>query len=686
MTDSSKAVFLSYASQDAAAARRISEALRAAAIEVWFDQSELRGGDSWDRQIRKQIHDCALFIPIISATTQGRLEGYFRREWRVAVDRTHDMADGKPFLVPVVIDDTTDQDAEVPESFRAVQWTRLPAGQASPALVERVSRLLAPDQAQVPAQARPPAGVRPGTPAAEASKSAPSSGSSWRSRPAPLLLTAVVVIAAGYFGLDRLLQSKRPAAGTQIPASVAQPAAPGHGVISDKSIAVLPFVDMSERKDQEYFSDGLSEELIDLLSKIPDLRVPARTSSFYFKGKAEDIAAIANKLRVAHVLEGSIRKSGSRLRVTAQLVRADDGYHLWSETYDRKLDDIFKVQDEIASAVVSALRLKLLSAPTTRDRQTANTDAYTQYLIGRQILLQNNWAADTRAAGAFRRALALDPDYALAWAGLADALDGAAEEETSLQRFEARKRDALAAAEKAVALRPDLADGFAERGHLRAWSWRDFVGAEADFQRALKLEPDSPAVRSAYAISVLVPTGRLDEALLAAQRLTEADPLNAAGWRTLGTIRLERGELGLAREALSRSLEISAAQSTTPALVGYAFLLEGRPADALAIAPHSTAELFRLHVMSMAQHDLGHEAESRRLLDEMIAKNADFAAYQIAESFAWRGEVTHAFEWLDRAYVQRDSGLSVVKVDPLLKRLHADPRFAAVLRKMNLPE
>jgi hypothetical protein len=173
MTESAKAVFLSYASQDANAARHICDALRSAGVEVWFDQSELRGGDAWDRQIRKHIHDCALFVPIISSTTQARLEGYFRREWKLAVDRTYDMADGKPFLVPVVIDDTNDQEAEVPESFRAVQWTRLPEGQTPPAFVERVLRLLSPSQPRAPLHPRP---------SAAAAAAAPSNGAARTSR------------------------------------------------------------------------------------------------------------------------------------------------------------------------------------------------------------------------------------------------------------------------------------------------------------------------------------------------------------------------------------------------------------------------------------------------------------------------------------------------------------------------
>ena len=282
MSEQARAVFLSYASQDAQAAARICAALRAGGVEVWFDQSELRGGDAWDRQITRQIRDCALFVPVISTATQARLEGYFRREWRLAVDRTRDMADGLPFLVPVVIDATGDRSAEVPDSFRSVQWTRLPEGETPPAFVERIARLLEP--------ARPSATV-PSTPAASRSeerapegRSARGAGASKRPPVGLLAAAAAIVIAAGYFAVDKLGPGKHAA---RTPTAATSAGGPALGAIPEKSIAVLPFVDMSEKKDQEYFSDGLSEELLDLLAQVPDLRVAARTSSFSFKGKNE---------------------------------------------------------------------------------------------------------------------------------------------------------------------------------------------------------------------------------------------------------------------------------------------------------------------------------------------------------------------------------------------------------------
>jgi hypothetical protein len=264
------AVFLSYASEDAEAAQRICEALRSAGIDVWFDQSELRGGDAWDRQIRKQIHDCALFVPVISAHSDARQEGYFRREWRLAVERAGDMAEDVAFLVPVVIDSTKDATARVPDRFREVQWSHVPDGHAPPAFTQRIRRLLSPEPSHATTIA-----VESANPLAGAPPVAGVPPHSWWSRPALLAAAIVVIVGGAYLAVDRLVLSKR---SEPAPASVA-----------DKSIAVLPFADMSETHDQEYFSDGLVEELRELLAQVPELKVPGRAASFYFKGRHSQV-------------------------------------------------------------------------------------------------------------------------------------------------------------------------------------------------------------------------------------------------------------------------------------------------------------------------------------------------------------------------------------------------------------
>jgi len=245
----------------------------------------------------------------------------------------------------------------------------------------------------------------------------------------------------------------------------------------------------------------LTEELLNLLAKVPGLRVAARTSSFAFKGKNEDVGAIAQKLNVATILEGSVRKAGDRIRITAQLINVADGHHLWSETYDRKLIDVFEVQDEIAQAVVAALKLKLLQAPTSKDRRTANPEAYNQYLLGRQFYVRHNLDSYRRAAQAYEKALALDPGYAPAWAGLAAATLFRAYEAESAAAVREGKERAFAAAEKAVALGPDLAEGYVARGLVRALAQWDWDGARSDLERALALGPENaqrPCAMCAY--------------------------------------------------------------------------------------------------------------------------------------------------------------------------------------------
>src|SRR6266700_548872 len=535
MTEPKKAVFLSYASQDAAAALRICEALRAAGIEVWFDQSELRGGDAWDAAIRQQIKACSLFMPVISATTCARVEGYFRLEWKLAVDRSYLIAAEKAFIVPVVIDGTRDSDTLVPDRFREVQWTRLANGANATAFAERVSRLLSTAQSYAgPSLSGPTSSVLMAAapaPSAQPPGAAPASAAAGSHSPAVSrsrllwVVVALVVVVAGYLVVDRFSAARR---NTQTEAvsvpSTATPAVqpnsptPSVNPISERSIAVLPFVNMSSDKDQVYFSDGLSEELIDLLTKVPDLRVPARTSSFFFKGKSEKIPAIARELGVAHLLEGSVRKVGNRLRVTAQLIRADTGYDIWSETYDRELKDVFKVQDEIAGAVVAALKLKLPSAQNTSAHRTANTEAHNQYLLGLQSFNRRNADGYGRAVDFYRKAIALDPNYAAAYAGLSFALFYVADTRGDATMLP----EALATAEKAVALAPEQSDGYVARGRFRSTFGFDWAGAQADYAKALEGDRGDSTARRRYA-QLWGTLGRLPEAVAHAKKASELD-------------------------------------------------------------------------------------------------------------------------------------------------------------------
>ncbi|MDI1250021.1 MAG: TIR domain-containing protein, partial [Lacunisphaera sp.] len=402
MSEPAKAVFLSYARDDAAAARRMADALRSQGLEVWFDENELRGGDAWDAKIRKQIDACALFLPIISAHTQERSKGYFRLEWKLAVDQTHLLAEGVPFIAPVVIDDTKESAAVVPPEFMKVQWTRLPGALPTPQFVEQVKRLMSKEQGAGSKEQ----GRAQRTDASAAARKTGLPGWAWGA------VTAVVV------GITVVLYVSRQHA-TPVAASASEPKpAPTAPALDEKSVAVLAFADLSEARNNEYFSDGVSEELLNVLAKVSGLRVAARTSAFFFKGKNLPIAEIAAKLNVAYVVEGSVQRAGERVKITAQLIKAADGYHVWSESFTRDAKDVFAVQDEIAGLIAKQLSLKL-GASSAAATAAVNPEAFEFFVQARQAWNQRTARAYARAEVLLQRALDLDPDFVRARALLA---------------------------------------------------------------------------------------------------------------------------------------------------------------------------------------------------------------------------------------------------------------------------
>lgn len=672
-------VFLSYASQDVDVAARICDALRARKIEVWFDKSALGGGDQWDQQIRHKILNCALFVPIISANSEHRLEGYFRREWKIAADRTRRMADGVPFLVPVVIDATAGATAHVPEIFREVQWIRLPAGQVSAQFVSRVARLLAGE-----------------TPASETLKppplppSGPPKRLSWRERMAEglrgalrsklILLCAIVSLIAvlAYQPLSRYWQPRAPYQPPQ--PEIIKILSRAQSSMGERSIAVLAFVDMSEKKDQEYFSDGLSEELINQLSRIPDLQVISHTSSFYFKGKNTMIADIAKQLGVSYVLEGSVRKNRGAIRVTAQLIRADNGSDVWSDSYNRDIKDQFEVQGEIAAAVVKALKAKLVPTQPMSTHPTASTEAHNQYLMGLKFSERTDFDDWTRAVEAFRHAIALDPNYASAYAAVAMREGLLAD----LAGDAAGIRQAEADADKAVELAPEEADSHAARAYVRqTWNW-DWAGAQADYTKALTVEPTSASTLAEYG-GLLTDLGQFPEALEALRKSVEYDPLRATAWANLGRFLMYQSDFHTAHDAFHRCLELQPDHPYCIFDLGVLQLLEGNAPAALASFKQLTKPEFRLSGIVMAEHSLGHAKASEDALQTMITTLGQENAFQIAETYAWIGNKDKALDWLDRAYGQHDGGLPEIKGDLLLADLRSDPRYKAILRKMHLP-
>lgn len=465
----------------------------------------------------------------------------------------------------------------------------------------------------------------------------------------------------------------------------ARPRGEATAVAGRPSIAVLPFADMSPGKDQEYFSDGIAEQILDNLAQVAGLKVIGRTSSFSFKGKSDDLRTIGEKLGVAHILEGSVRKAGDRIRITTQLVNARDGSHLWSETYDRKLTDVFAVQDEIAKAAVQALQVRLLpGALKSTSSAPRDPEAYRLYLLGRSLLLLESEDGARRATAALEKSIALDATYAPAWERLATARGNAALVAPQAE-VERRFLDAVDAVERAIALEPDYYAGYAVRGWLRSGRW-DWAGAQKDMERAVALGPNT-LITFHYGAIVLGRTGRLKEAIALQRKAAELEPLGSFVWGNLGGFLLQDGQLDEARGAYEKALENSPQNKSAHRQLALIDLLQGHAAEALAAMDKLPREADRLLGIAIAQHALGHTRESQDALDRLVARGQQESdlAYRVASIHAWRGDRDAAFEWLDRAYVRREPGLRLVKVDPLVRNLRSDARYTALLKKMNLP-
>src|SRR5262249_19053815 len=453
-----------------------------------------------------------------------------------------------------------------------------------------------------------------------------------------------------------------------------------HGVnetISETSIAVLPFVDMSQAKDQGYFSDGISEELLNLLTKVPQLKVAARTSSFSFKGKGVEIREIARQLHVANVLEGSVRKSGEQLRITAQLIRAAEGYHLWSETYDRKMDDIFKIQDEIAGEVVKELKVKLLgAAPKVR---TTDPEAYALYLQARELGRQLNPEALAKSDALFRQVLEIDPRYAPAWERLgSNFIDKTSIGVLSNQEGYASAREA---AEKALAIDPDYAPAHARLGSIAMEADNDPAGAARHYQRALALDPTDLAVLRS-ATRFLMSLGRLDEALALAEAVVQRDPVNVTPLFNLGDYQRMAGRYEAAIASFRTVLSLSPNQGGAHCYLGIALMQKGDATAALAEIEQEKTELSRIVGLPMAYCALGRKADADAALDARIANYEKDWSYNIAYVYAFCGDADKAFEWLNKAVAYQDPGLSDIVTENLFDKIHADPRWLAFLRKI----
>ena len=472
-------------------------------------------------------------------------------------------------------------------------------------------------------------------------------------------------------------------------AIVGGPAAPGVLAAAPApeqgSIAVLPFADMSPANDQEYFSDGLTEELLNVLAQIPELRVAARTSSFSFKGKNLPVDSVGRALKVGHVLEGSVRKAGDQVRITAQLIDAKTGFHMWSETYDRELKDVFAVQDEISKAVAEQLRLKLAPGEQLAKQETTSPEAHTLLLKGIAAHRQSTRESFAEAERLFRQAVERDPRYAQAHARLSNTLMlRAYNRHVPLEEGYARAR---AAAERALALDPKQSEAHAVLGRIADTRDWNFAAAEAHFRRALEANPGDARGRSLRAW-LLMRLGKPEEAVREARRATELDPLSMAAYNNLGAMYSYAGQPQKAVEAFEAALALAPNAVPIASNLALSYSDLNRHADAIRTAERARAldakDSFTLASLGYVYGRVGKRAEAERALAALRGQ-PDASPYLIATIYAGLGDRERAFGMLEQAVEKRDDSVPDLGVDPVFNDLRGDPRMQRLLQKIGLP-
>jgi TolB-like protein/Flp pilus assembly protein TadD len=644
-TTAVREVFVSYASQDAAIAQKVCSSLETAGIRCWIAPRDVVPGTLYAEGIVHALDDSKILVLVLSK--ESIASAHVGRELERAASKRHP-------VIALKVDDAP-LTAAFEYYLNESQWVELGGGGEHPAiarLVEAVAQHLAPGSAA--------ASKAPQTPAPR----------SFKSRRAWGVAAAVVVLAL--------------AAGTLLVGKAWLPKHEAAAVVADKSIAVLPFTDMSEKKDQEYFADGMAEEIIDLLVKIPGLKVISRTSSFQFKGKTEDLRSIGTQLGVAYVLEGSVRKSGDHLRVTAQLIDSRNGTHLFSQTYDRDLKDVLRMQDEIAAQVGRALQIEVSAAYDMVPRPAlGNTEAYTLYLQGLHALDRFDQPGLQQAENDFQRALGLDPSFAAASNRLGQVYSylgefGFISPTVAIEQVRHY-------VELTLKLDPNRAETHAALGGVihGGYDW-DWAAADRELKQARDLAPNDAAVLALSARQSII-MGRWDDALKLLNACAELDPLNAGRYLFLTFVQLQRGQLVEAEAAARRALEIGPTFTLAHYWLGIVLLVRHQPEAALTEMLKEANDAPRMGGSSMAYFAMTRKADSDAALAQMLSTEAPHP-YLIAQVYAFRGESDEAFKWLDRAYSQRDPSLVFVKSQPMFRHLVSDPRYKAFLKKMNLPE
>jgi TolB-like protein/Tfp pilus assembly protein PilF len=671
-------VFISYASADKTAADGICAALERDGIVCWIAPRDVTPGAFYADAIVQAINSARVLVVVLSLNSAGS-QHVLREVERASAKRRSLVAfrlDGTPLPTGL-------------EYFlSASHWldaSAEPTERALPALVDAVRRLLeSPEKLPIDTSFGnvPRANANGGDAVVKRDLSRSLSKRLW------IVAVAVAVMLLAAMTVTLFHSKQVPVATTSAPATTPLPASALVAIpITDKSVAVLPFADMSEKRDQEYFSDGMAEEIIDLLVKIPDLRVPARTSSFYFKGKPTKIPDIARELGVANVLEGSVRRSGNHLRVTAQLVRADNGYHLWSETYDRQMTDVLVVQDEIAIAVVKALKASLLDAPVARSVTATGSEAYTIYLQGRSLFETAGFASGTsKAIEYLEQSTHLNSDFAPAWATLSRAYV-ANYLDNGVGTYAQVRGAAHGAAERALKIDPLMAEAHIAMARVLTidWNWQ---GAQRETDRALELDPASADVaRNAFYLSLQL--GRFDEGIEHAKKATVIDPVNYYNYMRLGDAEYYGGKLAESEADYRKAVELQPNADGLHSSLALVLLAEGKHDAALAEVSRVADDTERELTLPRVLYGVGRKEDADRALAIADSKYSAKWPFEIGVLYASRKDFDRAFLWWDRAYREHSGSLVILKLAPLdsgAKELSSDPRFKALLRKTNLPE
>jgi TolB-like protein len=655
-------VFISYASQDAAIANAVVTALERAGISCWIAPRDVTPGALYADGIIRAINDAKALVMVLSASSIGSPH----------VGKEVERASSKRRPIVTLKVDTATLTTALEYFLSESQWIDWVVEGKETALkkvADAVRRHMAiPSEVHVIGTREPRGRYR----------------NAKLPRTASIIVLVVFVLALTGFAIKRLwLPRQQP---ERYAAAPAAPAGEGNVVIPptvvEKSIAVLPFTDMSESRNQEYFADGMAEEVLDRLAKLPGIQVIGRTSSFQFKGRDTDLRTIGNALGAAYVVEGSVRKQGDRLRVTAQLIGARDGLHVWSDTYDRDFKNVFELQDQIASSIVRALQVSV-GADLQSRRALNSPAAYDLYLRGRHALDRFDKSGFESAAAYFEQALALDPSSVAAAESLAEAHEFIAEFGFVPPR-EGYER-ARASAQRALALNPRSAMAHALLADIHIiydWDWK--AGLD-ESNIALAIEP-----RHAYALSTAAESyaavGRFDEARQWLHSALSVDPLFAGWYVMLGYIEERSGRMADAEAAFRRAIQISPTYSSAPADLGVALVAENRLKEALTQIQLAPSVRARECALPIVYHAMKRKADSDMALKHLIDQSANDSAFAIAEVLAFRGETDKALVWLERAYQQKDTELYVVKGDWPLKNLEGDARFKAFLHKLNIPD